>query len=105
MAVGRGKHSGRNGRFTACNTAALRQKAEFFVPFRWCPRWHFRRAGFMEGGSGLARKGGTSAYERRRCRCRDLQRPICRRRKRRMQRRRQRAKRKAEHFHVIPSEV
>src|SRR6266851_4497451 len=105
MAVGRGKHSGRNRRFTACNTATLRQKAKFFAPFRCCRRWHFHRAGFMEGGGGLARKGGTSACERRRFRCRDLQRSIYRRRKRPMRRRRQRAKRKAEHFHAMPSEV
>src|SRR5713226_3670392 len=104
MAVGRGKHSGRNRRFTACNTATLRQKAKFFAHFRWCRRWHFHRAGFMEGGGGLARKGGTSACERRWYRCRDLQRSIYRRRKHQMQRRRQRGERKAEYFHAMPSE-
>src|SRR6266700_7317000 len=101
MAAGRGKHSGRNGRFTACNMATLRQKAGFFARFRWCRRWRFLRAGFMRGGSGLARKSGTSERGRERFRCRDSPQSIYRRRKHPPRQ----GKRKAEYFHAMPSKV
>src|SRR5258708_38372837 len=101
MAAGRGKHSGRNGRFTACNMATLRQKAGFFARSLWCLRWHFRRAGFMEGGGGLARGLGTRERAREHFRCRDSPQSIYRRRKHPPRQ----GKLKAEYFQAMPSKV
>src|SRR5579863_5251084 len=57
-----------------------RRAAKFFGRCRWRRRWCCRQNGFMAGGNGWERRGGTGGRGRGRCRCRGLRRLKCRKR-------------------------